>query len=46
MFADLAKQFSDSELLPNAAKWDQEYIFPKDIIAKAGELGFCGFIFP
>jgi len=46
MFADLAKQFSDSELLPNAAKWDQEYIFPKDIIAKAGELGFCGLYSP
>ncbi len=41
MFADTAKQFSDSELLPNAAKWDQEHIFPKDIIAQAGELGFC-----
>ena len=46
MFADLAKQFSDSEFLPNAAKWDQEHIFPKDIIAKAGELGFCGLYSP
>ncbi len=46
MFADTAKQFSDSELLPNAAKWDQEYIFPKDVIAKAGELGFCALYTP
>lgn len=46
MFADLAKQFSDSEFLPNAAKWDQEHIFPKDVIAKAGELGFCGLYTP
>lgn len=46
MFADLAKQFSDSELLPNAAKWDQEHIFPKNVIAKAGELGFCGLYSP
>ncbi len=46
MFADLAKQFSDSELLPNAAKWDQESIFPKEVIAKAGELGFCGLYTP
>jgi alkylation response protein AidB-like acyl-CoA dehydrogenase len=46
MFADLAKQFSDSELLPNAAKWDQEHIFPKDVIAKAGELGFCALYTP
>ncbi len=46
MFADTAKQFSDSELLPNAAKWDQEHIFPKEIISKAGELGFCGLYAP
>ena len=46
MFADTAKQFSDSELLPNAAKWDQEHIFPKDIIAQAGELGFCALYTP
>ncbi len=46
MFADLAKQFSDSELLPNAAKWDQEHIFPKDVITKAGELGFCALYTP
>ena len=46
MFADLAKQFSDSELLPNAAKWDIEHTFPKDVITKAGELGFCGLYAP
>ena len=46
MFADTAKQFSDSELLPNAAKWDQEHIFPKEVIAKAGEIGFCALYTP
>ena len=46
MFADTAKQFSDSELLPNGAKWDQEHTFPKDVIAKAGELGFCALYTP
>lgn len=46
MFADTAKQFSDSELLPNAAKWDQDHTFPKDVIAKAGELGFCALYTP
>ncbi len=46
MFADTAKQFADSELAPNAAKWDQEHIFPKDVIAKAGELGFCSLYTP
>ena len=46
MFADTAKQFADAEFAPNAAKWDQEHIFPKDVIAKAGELGFCGLYSP
>ncbi|NVK25401.1 MAG: acyl-CoA dehydrogenase family protein [Gammaproteobacteria bacterium] len=45
-FVDLAKQFSDAELLPNAAKWDAEHIFPKDTLKKAGELGFCGLYSP
>jgi len=46
MFADTAKQFSDAEFLPFASKWDQEHIFPKEVIAKAGELGFCGLYSP
>ncbi|MCW8863572.1 MAG: acyl-CoA dehydrogenase family protein [Colwellia sp.] len=46
MFADTAKQFSDSELLPNSAKWDQEHIFPKEVITQAGELGFCALYTP
>ncbi len=45
-FVDLAKQFSDAELLPNAAKWDEEHIFPKDVMKRAGELGFCGLYSP
>lgn len=45
-FAETAKQFSDAELLPNAAKWDKEHYFPKSVIAKAGELGFCGLYTP
>lgn len=46
MFADTAKQFADAEFAPHAAKWDAEHIFPKDVIAKAGELGFCGLYTP
>jgi alkylation response protein AidB-like acyl-CoA dehydrogenase len=40
-FADTAKQFAEQALAPHAAKWDKEHIFPKDVIQKAGELGFC-----
>lgn len=45
-FVDLAKQFSDAELLPNAAHWDEQHIFPKEVMKKAGELGFCGLYAP
>ena len=40
-FAETARQFTENELAPPAAKGDQEHIFPKDVIKKAGELGFC-----
>lgn len=45
-FADLAAQFSKEELAPFAAKWDEEHHFPKDVIQKAGELGFCSLYSP
>ncbi len=45
-FADLAQQFSTEELAPFAAKWDEEHHFPKDVIQKAGELGFCSLYSP
>jgi alkylation response protein AidB-like acyl-CoA dehydrogenase len=41
-FADTAREFATSELAPHAARWDAEAFFPKEAIAKAGELGFCG----
>ncbi|MBP6651766.1 MAG: acyl-CoA dehydrogenase family protein [Xylophilus sp.] len=45
-FADTARQFALAELAPHAAHWDAEGIFPKEAIAKAGELGFCGLYAP
>lgn len=45
-FADLAQQFSQDELAPFAAKWDEEHHFPKDVIQRAGELGFCSLYSP
>ena len=45
-FADTARQFAQAELAPHAAHWDAEGIFPKEAIAKAGELGFCGLYAP
>ncbi|MBF6631273.1 MAG: acyl-CoA dehydrogenase family protein [Comamonas sp.] len=45
-FADTARQFAHTELAPFAAQWDAEGIFPRQAIAKAGELGFCGLYAP
>ena len=45
-FADTARQFALAELAPHAAHWDAEAIFPREAIAKAGELGFCGLYAP
>ena len=45
-FAATARQFSDQELAPFAAKWDREHYFPIEAIKKAGELGFCGLYTP
>ena len=45
-FAQTAHDFALAELAPHAAEWDAEGIFPKEAIAKAGELGFCGLYAP
>ena len=45
-FAQTARDFASSEFAPHAARWDAEAFFPKDAIAKAGELGFCGLYAP
>ena len=45
-FAQTARDFALAEFATHAAEWDAEGIFPKDAIAKAGELGFCGLYAP
>ncbi|WP_260673564.1 acyl-CoA dehydrogenase family protein [Comamonas aquatica] len=45
-FADTARQFAQTALAPHAAEWDREAIFPREAIAQAGELGFCGLYAP
>lgn len=45
-FAESARAFAQAELAPHAAEWDEQSHFPKETIAKAGELGFCGLYAP
>ncbi|UKB78540.1 acyl-CoA dehydrogenase family protein [Chryseobacterium sp. MEBOG07] len=41
-FQDAARKFAEKELAPYASEWDAQKIFPREAIAKAGALGFCG----
>jgi alkylation response protein AidB-like acyl-CoA dehydrogenase len=45
-YRDAARQFSVGELAPHAARWDVEQHFPKDVIRRAGDLGFCALYTP
>ena len=41
-FQEAARTFAQNEMLPHAARWDEEHIFPKDTLQRAAELGFAG----
>ncbi|MCY4214362.1 MAG: acyl-CoA dehydrogenase family protein [Gammaproteobacteria bacterium] len=45
-YQDAARQFAAGELAPFAAQWDEQEEFPKSVLAKAGELGFCSLYTP
>lgn len=45
-YADTAAAFAADVMAPNAAQWDAEHIFPKDVLKQAGELGFMGMYCP
>jgi len=37
---DMARRFTADEITPFAADWDANHVFPRETIARAGELGF------
>src|SRR6266478_5442004 len=41
-FRDTARQFATERMLPEAARWDAEKIFPVDMLREAAALGFGG----
>ena len=45
-FQDAARAFAQGEMADQAAEWDENKIFPRDTIAAAGEMGFCGMYSP
>ena len=40
------REFAEAEILPHVLEWDEDQIFPLDVVKKAGQLGFLGPIFP
>ena len=43
---DMAREFAEKEMRPNAAKYDREDLFPEEIMKKAFEAGFITFNIP
>ena len=41
-FRDVARAFATAEMLPHAARWDAESIFPVETLREAAALGFGG----
>jgi alkylation response protein AidB-like acyl-CoA dehydrogenase len=40
------REFAEAEIAPHVLEWDENQIFPLEVIKKCGELGFLGAIFP
>ncbi|MBX3167551.1 MAG: acyl-CoA dehydrogenase family protein [Candidatus Eremiobacteraeota bacterium] len=41
-FQSAAREFARSELAPLAASWDEQHFFPREVIGRAAQMGFCG----
>jgi alkylation response protein AidB-like acyl-CoA dehydrogenase len=40
------REFAEREIAPHVMEWDENQIFPLEVIKKLGELGYMGSIFP
>jgi alkylation response protein AidB-like acyl-CoA dehydrogenase len=41
-----AREFAENEIKPHVMEWDEQQIFPRDILLRLGELGFMGILIP
>ncbi|MGB8763936.1 MAG: acyl-CoA dehydrogenase [Burkholderiales bacterium] len=46
MIRDMARNFAQNELAPNAGQWDKQAALPDGVVAKMGELGLLGMMVP
>jgi alkylation response protein AidB-like acyl-CoA dehydrogenase len=42
----LARDFAEAEIAPNAAEWDRQHAFPRELLAKLANLGLLGVCVP
>jgi alkylation response protein AidB-like acyl-CoA dehydrogenase len=40
------REFAEAEIAPHVMEWDEDQIFPMEVIRKLGKLGYMGAIFP
>jgi alkylation response protein AidB-like acyl-CoA dehydrogenase len=40
------REFAEGEIAPQVSRWDEEQIFPADILPQMGKLGLMGVVFP
>jgi butyryl-CoA dehydrogenase len=41
-----AREFTENEIVPHAAEWDEQSRYPKEVVVKMAELGFMGMFVP
>ena len=46
LIAASAYEFAEQYIRPHIMEWDEAQYFPKDILQKAGEMGFMGIFIP
>ncbi|WP_013400701.1 acyl-CoA dehydrogenase [Parageobacillus thermoglucosidasius] len=46
MIQEMVRDFAEKEIVPYAAKWDEEAHFPFEVFKKMGKLGLLGIPFP
>jgi alkylation response protein AidB-like acyl-CoA dehydrogenase len=40
------REFAEREIAPNVMRWDEECIFPQDVVKELGRMGLMGVVFP
>ena len=46
LIAASARDFAEQYIRPHIMEWDESQHFPKDVLQKAGEMGFMGIFIP